>query len=102
MRVVLDTCILKLATFPADNNASALARMLDTIDRGDVRMVEGREQAGLTLESRETIGIARHRRGQDLDGDVSTEDRVVGAIDLTHAARTKRGQDVVGTKTSAM
>ena len=24
MRVVLDTCILKLATFPADNNASAL------------------------------------------------------------------------------
>jgi hypothetical protein len=24
LRVVLDTCILKLATFPADNNASAL------------------------------------------------------------------------------
>ena len=24
MRVVLDTCILKLATFPADNNASAI------------------------------------------------------------------------------
>ena len=24
MRVVLDTCILKLATFPAENNASAL------------------------------------------------------------------------------
>ena len=24
MRVVLDTCFLKLATFPADNNASAL------------------------------------------------------------------------------
>jgi len=24
LRVVLDTCILKLATFPAENNASAL------------------------------------------------------------------------------
>jgi len=24
LRVILDTCILKLATFPADNNASAL------------------------------------------------------------------------------
>jgi hypothetical protein len=24
LRVVLDTCILKLATFPADNNAAAL------------------------------------------------------------------------------
>jgi hypothetical protein len=24
LRVVLDTCILKLATFPTDNNASAL------------------------------------------------------------------------------
>jgi len=24
LRVVLDTCILKLATFPADNNVSAL------------------------------------------------------------------------------
>ena len=24
MRVILDTCILKLATFPAENNASAL------------------------------------------------------------------------------
>ncbi len=28
MRVVLDTCILKLATFPAENNASALIYQL--------------------------------------------------------------------------
>jgi hypothetical protein len=28
LRVVLDTCILKLATFPAENNASALIYQL--------------------------------------------------------------------------
>ena len=80
----------------------AIARILDTVDRGDVRMVEGREQAGLALESSEPIGIARHRLEQDLDRDVSTECRVVRAIDLTHAARTNRGQDVIRTETGAL
>jgi hypothetical protein len=30
LRVVLDTCILKLATFPAENNASALIYTVNT------------------------------------------------------------------------
>jgi hypothetical protein len=61
-------------------------RLLDAIDRTDMRMIEGREQAGFTLEPGETVGIRRKRRRQNLDRDVPSQLRVLRAIDLPHAA----------------
>ena len=51
-------------------------RLLDAVDRTDMRMIEGREQAGFTLEPGETVGIRRERRRQDLDRDVASQLRV--------------------------
>ena len=61
-----------------------------------LRVIERGEQLGFALESRETVGVAARRLGQDLDGDVATEPRVSGAIDLAHPAGTERCDDFVG------
>ena len=70
----------------SNTNARNPVRLLDAVDRTDVRMIEGREQAGFTLEPGETIGIRRKRRRQDLDRDVPSQLRVPRAIHLPHAA----------------
>jgi hypothetical protein len=48
-----------------DERANTLA-LLETIDGGDVRMVERSQDFGLALKTRQAIGIRRKRRGQDL------------------------------------
>ena len=53
-------------------------------------MVEGGDGPRLALEAREPIGIARHLRGQHLEGDVAPELGVVRAIHLAHSARAER------------
>jgi hypothetical protein len=39
--------------------------------------------------------------GEDLDRDLAAEPRVLGAVDLAHAAGTERGDDFIGTETRA-
>ena len=51
MRVVLDTCILKLATFPAANNASAL---IDELARAD--LIEAWVTPGILEEYADVLG----------------------------------------------
>ena len=58
----------------------------DAVDRRDVGVAERRQQPRLTLEPRDPIGAAGDLGRKDLDGDVAAEPRVVGAIDLAHAA----------------
>ena len=41
--------------------------LLEAVDRGDVGMVERREDFGFALKAREAIRIAGHRGGQHLD-----------------------------------
>ena len=45
--------------------------LLETIDRGDVRMVERGEDLRLALEPGEAIGVVRERAGQDFQRDVA-------------------------------
>ena len=69
--------------------------VLDAVDRGDVRMIQRREQARLALEAREPLGIGGERRRQDLDRDVAAEPGVARAVDLAHAARAERCHHLV-------
>ena len=62
---------------------------------GDVGMVERRERVGFAVEASEPIGLLRERVGQNLQRDVAMELRVVGAIDLPHAADTQQRSDVI-------
>ena len=60
---------------------------LEAVDVGDVGMIEGREDLRLSPETRQSLGIGRHGRGQDLDRDIAIEGGVAGAIDLAHSTR---------------
>jgi hypothetical protein len=50
-----------------------VGRPVNAVDRGDVLMIERREQVGFTLEAGEAIGIARELAGQHLDRNVAAE-----------------------------
>ena len=52
----------------------------------------------LALEAGAHLGVRGQVRRQHLDRHVAPEPRVVGAIDLAHAARAERGEDLVGTE----
>ena len=47
--------------------------ILDPVDRGDVGMIQRREQFRLALKARDAIGIAADGLGQDLDRDVALQ-----------------------------
>ena len=66
------------------------ARLLEAVNVRDVRVVQRREQLRFAAETREALGIVRDRWQQDLDGDVAIQLRVVGPIDLAHAADAER------------
>ncbi len=71
-------------------------RLLDREDRDDARMVQGRERARLALETGQTIRVAGHVFGKDLDRDVAAQPRVPRPIDLSHSPRPDRAEDLVG------
>ena len=64
-------------------------------ERADVRVVQGGDRAGLTLEPLLQIRITRDMRGQHLDGDGAVQAGVGGLVDLPHAPFANAGGDVV-------
>ena len=46
------------------------AGVFETVDAGDVGMIQRRQEFRLALEAREPIGISGERVGQDLDRDL--------------------------------
>ena len=60
-------------------------------------MIERGDRFGLALEPFECLGRDGARR-KDFDRDLPIETRVAGAIDLAHAARAERGEDLVRAK----
>jgi hypothetical protein len=53
---------------------------LEAVDRGDVRMIWGREHFRFALKPGEPIGIGRERRLQDRDRDLAFELRIDRSI----------------------
>ena len=75
--------------------ACTAAGDFETVNRGDVGMVQGGEQARLALQPGDALRIAGQRRRQHLDGDLSMQPRIERAIHLAHAARIERPEDAV-------
>ncbi len=73
----------------------------EAVNRGDVRMVQGGKQASLPLQARDALRIVGKSCRQHLDGDLSMEPRVEGAIHLTHATGIQRPQDAVRSELDA-
>jgi len=78
-----------------------LARVFEAIDRGNMRMVQRRQDLRFLVETCKPFGIGREEVRQDFERDVTMELRVTRAINLAHAARTEQRDDLVRTKDSA-
>ena len=71
------------------------AGFFETVDVGDVRMVQRGQGPGLALKPRDPLRVGGERLGQDLDRDGAIQLRVPRAVDFTHAAGAERRQDLV-------
>ncbi len=58
----------------------------DIVHDDDVRMVQQGRRPRFLREAREQVGIRGETRGQDLQGDVAVQTRVVGPEHLAHPA----------------
>ncbi len=79
-------------------NVIAVRDVDELVKRADVRMIELRDRPGLTLEALFSLGAFGEVLGKYLDGDRPVEARVVGFVDLAHAARTDGLENFVWAK----
>src|SRR5207253_7200621 len=91
----------RLAFHQFEYERVGLTAVLETVDRGNVRMIERGQHLRLALEACEAIGIERERVWDDLQRDVATELRIARAIHLAHAAGADGREDLVRTETGA-
>jgi hypothetical protein len=70
-------------------------RFFQTVDGGDVRVVERGEEVRLALETGEALGVLSDLGREDLDGHVTVKVGVGGAVDLAHAPGPDGGGDAV-------
>jgi hypothetical protein len=67
----------------------------NSVNRGDVRMIQGCEDLRFALEAREAIGVMTECFGQDFECDIAIEPRVARAIDLAHSACSEQTENLV-------
>ena len=77
------------------------AGIFEAEDRGDVRVVELREELRFALEAREALLVGSERRRQHLDRHLALELRVGRALHLPHPALAQLGGDLVGAQLRA-
>ena len=77
-------------------------RVFEPVDGRDVRVIERGEDFGFALKAGQPVRVCRDRRGQDLHRDLALQPGVRRAIDLAHAARAERREDVVGAEARAI
>ena len=70
-------------------------RLFESVNDGDVGMVERGKGLGFTFKAPEPIGVVRERDGQDLECDLAIEFGIARAIDLAHATDTQQRSDVI-------
>ena len=88
--------LLEVLTLDELENEKRLAVcLLETVDRGDLRVVERREKMSLALEALKASSVFRNLSRQDLDRHVPPELRVGGAVDLPHPPGPEELEDLV-------
>jgi hypothetical protein len=73
----------------------AFARLIERIDRADVRMIEGGRGAGFLLEAENASGITREVRGKKLQRDLAPKPQLGREPHLAHPSCTDEGDDFV-------
>ena len=70
-------------------------RLFQSIQSRNARVIQCGQELRFSLEPREAFGILHEALGQNLDRDLSAELRIARAVDFSHAAGAKRGDDLV-------
>ena len=78
-----------------EHKATQAIGLLDSIDRGDIRLVQGRKDSRLSIDGLEDRSIDEPGLVQDFDRNIAPELRVSCAIDLRHSATADEGSDLV-------
>src|SRR6516165_6748039 len=76
----------RLALDELEDEARHAAGLEEAMDRGDVWVVERRQQLGLAFEARQTAAVLRDGRWQYFDRDPATQPHVGCAVHLAHPA----------------
>jgi hypothetical protein len=87
--------IERLAVQQLHDEEGLAAGFIDLVDGADAGMIEGRSDAGLAVEALEGGGVGSGVAGDELEGDVAAEAKVLGLVDDTHPARADAAQDFV-------
>jgi hypothetical protein len=69
-----------LALDQLHHQRAATVALLETVDGGDVRVVELRQELRLALEARQPVGVGGERRREHLDRHLAPQRGVGGAI----------------------
>ncbi len=77
------------------DQAAYAVRFFQSVDGGDVGMVERSQHPRLALEPRQAIGMVRKALGQDLQSHVTVQLAIPDAIYLPHSARSQRAADFI-------
>ena len=67
----------------------------ESIDDGDVGMVQRGEDLRFAIEAGEAVGVAGEGSGKNFDSGVAVELGIAGAVDFAHAAGAERREDFV-------
>ncbi len=70
-------------------------RLLDAVERDDVRVVEGGDGLGLAPEAMEPVGIGRGLRRERLQRHHAAQLKVLGGVDVPHAAVAEGPHDAI-------
>ena len=77
------------------NQGRAEVARADLVKGDNVRVVQGQDGFGFAFEPRQTFRVGDDAEGQDLDGDLASETRILRAVHLAHPPRAKDGHDFV-------
>jgi hypothetical protein len=91
----------RLAFDQLHHEQMAAVAHLQTVQRGDTRVIQCGERFRLAFEACDAIRVVGQMIREYFDRHIAAELRVPRAIDLAHAARAERGEDLVRAKASA-
>ena len=94
-RTALDPIRQRLTLDQLHDEKARVTVPLEAIQSRYVVVVQRGKNLGLTLETSQPLRVSRHFFQEELDRHLATELRVLGAIDLSHAACTEGGEDLV-------
>ena len=84
-----------LALEQLGDGVGEIALAADVVEGEEAGVGEGGEGSCLALEAGDAVEVAGDGFGEDLEGDVASEAGVAGAVDLAHATRADRREDLV-------